>query len=778
MATRPVVLVFQEFATLSSSPAEPSLNCCVTGPAYWIQDFPEDRASIKLSVAYGVKNDIATASAPVDGTDAITIADAPNNKIGAVLDAASVRVFFGSPRVAISTGTDGISASNSASYSSTTVNFTTAGVKAGDYAILTNGSAATIVRRVRTVSGTTLTFTDEIARSGYVNFRIERELSDTEIESDFIEVTSGTNEIIVKGGVTLPVNGVDKVVTYADVYVAYRSLRQDLQDVKTISSVTAITGQLGRIDARNPLAAGVFIALQNTNASIQYFGIASDDLAGFNAMKSSISGRKDIYAVVPLTQDIDVIASFKNEFEALASPDYALENGVPQKFRVVIGSAGVLPDTKIVVDRNTDGQTQTTSGATVSGAHTVTFATGVNLITLGILPGYSFDVDDDTFTVAHVNSATSLEIVEAGSAGTVSSAVVQFKNASGTNVGSAATTNVTTAVDDTLFLDFYDANATFIDDGVIPGDLLETPKDPTRTTFNVRDRFTVATIVSNQRLRIRNNGRNTALVTNELPHGVTRVATVALVPTSATLPYRVLRTLDKDGQVDELVALPVSVKSRRAILCWPDTVDVAGLVDGSLTRSTAAPSTPVAADSQPGYYLACAVGGMTTALPSHQGFTNLGIAGIHKLYNSNTYFEDKQITDLSNGGWFVFQQDTPQALPYIVHQLTTDPSTLQFGEFSLVKNFDYVSMYFSDILDDFIGPWNINKETIGFIQAAVQAGIDNLKLRKLPRIGAPVIDAHISSIGESTVSEDRLELFVEADFPKPLNTVGLHIVSV
>ena len=39
-AQRPVVLVFQEFATLSSSPATPELNVLVAGPAYWIQDFP------------------------------------------------------------------------------------------------------------------------------------------------------------------------------------------------------------------------------------------------------------------------------------------------------------------------------------------------------------------------------------------------------------------------------------------------------------------------------------------------------------------------------------------------------------------------------------------------------------------------------------------------------------------------------------------------------------------------------------------------------------------
>jgi hypothetical protein len=168
---------------------------------------------------------------------------------------------------------------------------------------------------------------------------------------------------------------------------------------------------------------------------------------------------------------------------------------------------------------------------------------------------------------------------------------------------------------------------------------------------------------------------------------------------------------------------------------------------------------------------------MTAGLPSHQGFTNLGIAGVSKIYNSNTYFSDKNITDISNGGWFVFQQDTPQALPYVVHQLTTDVATLQSGEFSMVKNFDFVSLFFADILDDYLGIWNINPETLGFITSSIVGGIDNLKLRRRPRIGSPIIDGKITSVSVSPSSADRVEIFVEVQMPAPLNIVALHLVS-
>jgi hypothetical protein len=798
-ATRPVVLVYQEFATLSSTPATPELNCLVAGPAYWIKDFPDNRADVKLAQTYGTLESANPYTAPVGGSDAITLTDAPANKVGAVLDRASVKVYLDKVRAEITkNGADGLPANGTTTASSPDLtvasgNFVTAGVKAGDIVVLTDsgGTPATIVRKVRTVSALTLTFTSEIPAAGFTagattKFRVERELTDKALDAAFVETVAGSNTIKVKGGATVAVDGVQKTVNYAEVYAAYRSLRQDLQDVTTLSAVSQIKGQLGAIDARNPLAAGAFVALQNTNTSIQVFGVSSDDLVGYTAMKGAISTRKDIYAVVPLTGDVAVLAVLKAEFEALADPNYALTNGVPQKFRVAIGSTGSLPTTKKVVDTQTDGKTEV-NGAPTGGFHTLNLTGITSLITAGVLPGDKLTITLDsagtgrngTYTVAQVIDADSLEVLEAIPGGAQAgnlSAVIKVGSTAVDRIPVAALTGAATVTDAALYLDLYDANGTFVDSGVLPGDMIEMPKDTVSTSFASTDKWTIATVVSNQRLRIVNNGRNTALVAYELPHGVTRSAPTALVATTPTLTYRVVRTLDKDGQVTELQAIASSLASRRVVNVWPDKCDVAGLVDGSLPRAVA--DKPEVAGTQPGFYLACAVGGMTAGLPSHQGFTNLAIAGVSKIYNSNTYFDDKQLTKVSNGGWFAFFQETPGSLPYVVHQLTTDPSTLEFGEFSMVKNFDFVSMFFSDILDDFIGKWNINTETIGFINAALKSGIDSLKLRRRVRIGAPIIDANVTSLGESPVSSDRIEAYIEVDFPKPLNTVGLHLVSI
>ena len=168
---------------------------------------------------------------------------------------------------------------------------------------------------------------------------------------------------------------------------------------------------------------------------------------------------------------------------------------------------------------------------------------------------------------------------------------------------------------------------------------------------------------------------------------------------------------------------------------------------------------------------------MTAGLPNHQGFTNLGVAGIAKLYHSDGYFTARQISKISDGGWMVFVQDTPESPPYCIHQLTTDPSALQTGEYSMVKNFDYLSRFFVATVKDFIGKWNINEETLGFLRQAINSGIQQLKSQRVARIGAPILDAAITSLAISDASPDRVEVYVSVNRPVPLNTIGLHLVG-
>ena len=914
---RPIVLLFQEFATTTATPTTPDLNCIVIGPSYQIQDYPDDKAAIEVS-SYGTlyANNTYTPlyAPPIAFTAAITLAAAPGLTAGAWVDPASIKVYFDVAQVILASGSNGftvVTAPNENTFTSSGATFVTAGVQAGDKLIVQDPSLASpgtpnLVLTVLSVDSETVlrVSANFAAATASLKYRVERKLTNQLIDSSFVVTPTfqSSNEITILGGVTLVVGVIPRVVAYARVYVEYRAFRTDLQAIDSVNSTTEIETKIGRIDSRNPLAGALSVARQNAGtAPIYFYGIVSDDLIGYNKAKDAISSDDGVYAVVLLTTSLSVAASFKADNESLADPNIALSTGVPQKFRVVIGTGTLTPEST-VVSENIDATSEALSGAVPAGLKTLNLASPFNALTSNLKPGDKIILSasetvaslDGTYTIAHINSATQVELDEAlpspaivGSDGvnytvmrpstgvtiialvdnrarkTTAAAttftsrvagltpgtrtITLFQNNttangifsivevagvstivngdfgstqvssqelvdainSGTGVttpftgsvnlvastSSGATAQaafvatalntvagvdvVTTAILDAAFLRMYDSNAAFITAGVLAGDTIEIPNNPNSVFTSTFKKFIVDSVISEQRLQITDivSGayqNNTSVLERELPHTDNRLGTGTTV-TQGSLRYRVIRELSKDQQVAQLVTNAQSLNSRRAILTWPDTVLVDGLVDGS--KPANADGTAAAADAQPGWYLSAVVGGMTAGLPSHQGFSRLGGAGVGQLTHSSDYFTEAQLTDLSDGGWYVFAQNSPTSLPYSIHQLTTDPATLESGEYSIVKNFDFVSLYYLSVLEPFLGIWNINNDTLGFIRQAVNTATDSLKLRRVPRLGAPLNGATITSLAVSTASADRVEIYVEVDLPKPLNVIGLHLVA-
>jgi hypothetical protein len=488
-----------------------------------------------------------------------------------------------------------------------------------------------------------------------------------------------------------------------------------------------------------------------------------------------ISSRPDIYAIVPMATDVSVLGMWKVDVEGLALPDEV--QGRPQRFRVVIGS-GEMPLVKTIIGASATGTSEQVAATAPTQITKIALPLIPSLFTTGggVLPNDRLSVTVTSaagvvalgvYTIASVVSVDTLEVdiaSEFASAGGATISVTIFES-DGVTVRVPLTAGIvaTTTAGDDLFLLLKDPSGTFVASGVAAGDLVRIPLDPntTITSTTVFTTVVVEAVLSDQRLRIVNNGQDESTTVNELPHGARRVAPVGLVTLSA-VNYEIVRTLNKSQQVTDLIALAQSFDSKRVVLVWPDECDVAGVTGGS---------------GQPGYYLSCAVGGMTAGLPSQQGFTNLGIAGISQIFNSNTYFTDLQLTDLSNGGWYVFSQQTPQSLPYTIHQLTTDPSTLESGEFSVVKNFDFVALFFVDILEDFLGQYNVTLETLILLQGALNTGGELLKLRTQAKIGAPLTSFAITNLGVSAISGDRVVAYVAIGLPKPLNVIELHLVA-
>jgi len=656
--------------------------------------------------------------------------------------------------------------------------------------------------------------TDNDAGSANREWRIERELNDLEIDSSYYSVDSVTGVITVgtPTGIEIAVSEDigNKPVSFGEIYIEYKALRTDLQNLQEINSTAEMTTELVKFDARNPLFVGAYVAATNTTTPVQIYGVKSDDSLGYADFIERISDKREVYAIVPLTYDSTILGMLKVMAENYADPTYVLDNGIRQKFRMIIGAVDLVTQRYVSAEIGGGTSLQNDGTAPAAGDRTCTLAitsgdpktTGTGDLAADlIIPGDLVTMKVNgvvypttgAFKVAQVNGALAFEVSsESGedalptTTPLIAGDYIEITDSLGTTVkerwdddgGGGNNFTITNSALDKLYLTLTCPTATFISDGVVPGDILQIPSDPENPNdWTNYQSWEVNTVDSETRLQIVNNGTNTPTVANELPHGVKRSATPTdRLVTAGQIWLRVFRDMTKNEQVTYMVQIATSYSSKRMILAYPSEVDVTDLVDGSKERY--GETDPVAADAQPGYYLSCAIGGQTAGFPPQQGFTNMGINGIDRLYKSNDYFAEEQLTDLSNGGVYVFVQDNPDALPYSIHEVTTDILSLETAEYMVVKDFDFVAWTFLDTLLPFIGKWNINDDTIGFVRQALYATIANLKSRYVARIGAPLNDATVDNVYKaSEISEDRLEAYVSVDLPMTLNVIGLHLVA-
>lgn len=668
-AVRPVVLVYQDFATVNIPVSLPSLNCLLAGPCYQIEDFSATTEASLLTVTIGSQTTTPTGSASAGTTVSATAIPAVD--AGAIVDNSSVLVTSDGGLAELAFGSTGTVAANANTLTDSSAHFVTvAGVLPGDRVVIeiaTSGPTV-VAKTVLSATDTVLTLTSNITLAGTdINgvsysgitlvgaasapYRVERPISATLLASAS-GVVGASNQVHTTSAAKVLVNNVAKVLTYSPLYTGYRALRYDLAQVNVVQTENDITALLGPIDERNPLAVGAFIASQNANKQLQVFGVQGDNLnsgtdilIAHTACSNIVSSRKDVYAVVPLTTDLPTIEMWSTNATALAAPTIA-------KFRVIVGN-GVIPLTAQI-----SPPTGTSSATAESG------------------------IDS-----SHKN--------------------------------------------------LLDNTATFITSGVEIGDNV--------VISSVS--YPVTAILSENRVSVLD-------------------AAMVLTP-SSMYTYSIIRTMTPDQQVTALNAVTASLTSSRLVMVLPDQVLVAGVVN-TLTG---------VASEQPGYYLSAAVGGMIAGLPPQQGFTFIGLAGIQQVFGTTGHFSDTELDSLGNGGWYCIVQDNPEAIPYCLHELTTDTTTLESGELMVVKNFDYVSIAYKNALQGFLGVYNVIPSTLDFLASAFDSVTTTLQLQVYPRIGAPILSATLTSIAPLAGEADRVEMYGSVNIPRPLNAIGLHLTA-
>lgn len=224
--------------------------------------------------------------------------------------------------------------------------------------------------------------------------------------------------------------------------------------------------------------------------------------------------------------------------------------------------------------------------------------------------------------------------------------------------------------------------------------------------------------------------------------------------------FYVGRTASKRDQADAVVAQCNSLSDKR-MLVFPGKADFSG--------------TGITDDRLDGYFLMCAVAGMGSGFPAQTGFTNITIGGVSNLVHGNFYFSEAQLNSMAEAGAFLYVQDAQGTTPYCRHGLTTDVSVLEYREILKVKNWDYLSYYYKDILSPFIGTWNITPDTLQTIRQTITSASETLLGRKLPKVGPPLLSYNIARLQQNANSTDAIDIDIQIAIVSPNNYTNVYL---
>lgn len=258
------------------------------------------------------------------------------------------------------------------------------------------------------------------------------------------------------------------------------------------------------------------------------------------------------------------------------------------------------------------------------------------------------------------------------------------------------------------------------------------------------------------------NGGFTTEAAIEVNSAAGNLIVLATLPTTAAgqVFIYVERTAEKQDQAQTIADQSATYSDKR-IYNFPGNVRV----------NTAAFANAVV----PGYFLMCAVAGLGSGLPAQNGITNITVAGISGLEHGNFYFSENQLNLMAQFGTMLFVQESQSTTPYCRHGLSTDVSVLEYRELLKVKNWDYLSYYYKNILAPFIGTWNITPDTLNTIRQTIISASETLLGRKLPKVGPPLLSYSINRLIQDPNNADAIIVDIQIAIVSPNNYTNVYL---
>lgn len=229
------------------------------------------------------------------------------------------------------------------------------------------------------------------------------------------------------------------------------------------------------------------------------------------------------------------------------------------------------------------------------------------------------------------------------------------------------------------------------------------------------------------------------------------------VASQEAVKYEVVRVLDTQGVADAISGIAESFKNKRLRLVYPDTIML---------------NINSVSEMVPSYYLCVTLGAMRAGYPPHQGFSTIGLSGISRVLRANNMFSDDQLADMAGNGVFWVVQDTPEELPYVLYQTTTDNTQLETAEDSCVAVVDYASRYLKINLKNVLGRYNVNTISVNYVKTVINSVLDDMTSTSYQYIGPILTGAELLSV---ETEGDKIKPTVHIEIPYPVNGVDVTL---
>ena len=196
-----------------------------------------------------------------------------------------------------------------------------------------------------------------------------------------------------------------------------------------------------------------------------------------------------------------------------------------------------------------------------------------------------------------------------------------------------------------------------------------------------------------------------------------------------------------------------SLNSARVAVCYPDRATL--VTSDGTERSVEAPM------------IWAAFAGAEQLNPMSKGRTRMQITGFKAL--GGVAMTRSQMNQLAAEGVAVLTQTSSNQPLVVRHQLTTDYTSLQTREMSLIAIQDYCSKFFRTVLEEYIGKYTVNSELINMVTASLKSGITQLQRDTI------IISGEIRGLYQDEENPDSIIVNLAVQPAYPFNYIDITL---